>query len=84
MTAKTRRTQILMTPDEHRRLGDLARARGVSLAELIRSAVKERYFSEQAVREEALADLLAMEVPMKEDWEEMESWIEEGHGGGLP
>lgn len=41
------RTQIQLTPDQHRRLKKWARLRGISLSEAIRRVVAERLDAEQ-------------------------------------
>jgi len=79
---QTKRAQVLMEPGEYRRLERIARRQGVSVAELIRSAVRERYLltaEERAARVEAI---LRMNVPVG-DWNEVEAVILEEHGHGL-
>ena len=43
------RTQIQLTPDQHRRLKKWAQQRGISLAEAVRRCVADRLEAEQAV-----------------------------------
>ena len=43
--ATTRRTQLLMEPEEFKRLQRLARRRKTSVADLIRSAVRQAYLA---------------------------------------
>ena len=79
---RTKRVQILMEPEEYRELEEIARQKGVSVAELIRTAVKERYFLASKKQGEAIADILAMNLPVG-DWEAVEAEILEAHGDGL-
>jgi len=46
--ARTKRVQVLMEPEEHRRLERVAKERRVSVAELIRRAVRMQYLSASA------------------------------------
>ena len=48
--APTRRAQILMEPEEFRRLQALARERRTSVANLIRSAVRDTYLAPQTAK----------------------------------
>ena len=82
--AATRKAQVLMEPDEYRRLAAIAHSRGVSLSELVRAAVRERYLQETPPLGEAVARICAMELPIPSDWEELERLIEERHDDGLP
>ena len=45
------RTQITLTEEQHRRLGRVARARGISMAAVIREAVDEVVPDESAERQ---------------------------------
>ena len=80
---KTKRAQILMAPEEYRDLEKIARQKGVSVAELIRTAVQERYFIASEKQGAAIEDILAMNLPV-DDWEALEAEILEAHRGGLP
>ncbi len=60
----TRRTQLLMDPDEHRRLRELARRRKTSLGELIRSAVRATYLESPKPDRKPIVDaILQMKLP---------------------
>jgi predicted DNA-binding ribbon-helix-helix protein len=76
--ASTRRTQLLMDPAEYRRLQAIARKRKVSVADLIRSAVREVYLEPAPNREAIVEAILAMRLP-KLDWDSVRSEIEEMH-----
>ncbi len=81
--AQTRRAQILMEPGEYSRLEKLARQGGVSVAELIRRAVKEQYFAATTAAPKAARRICGMNLPVIE-WDEAERDIVEGHNGALP
>jgi len=78
--AATRRTQILMEPEEFRRLQALARERKTSVANLIRSAVRDAYLAPVAERGPIVEAILAMRLSMP-DWERAHKEIERGHAG---
>jgi hypothetical protein len=78
--AVTRRTQILMDPDEFRRLRVLAERRKSSVAELIRAAVREAYLAPQPERRPIVDAILQMKLP-KINWKELKKEIEAGHAG---
>ena len=79
----TKRAQVLMDPAEYRKLEKIARQKGVSVAELIRVTVRERYLLTDDRRREAVEDILAMSIPA-EDWGKTEEEIEEAHVADLP
>lgn len=72
--ARSKRAQVLMEPEEYRRLEEIARREGVSVAELVRTAVRERYLPDVERRRDALARFLgeapALDLP---DWETLEA-----------
>jgi hypothetical protein len=74
----TRRTQLLMEPGEFRKLQAAARRRRTSVAELIRSAVREAYLSAGPDRGPIVEAILAMGVPRIE-WKQAKKEIESGH-----
>lgn len=80
--AQTKRAQILMAPEEYQRLEDIAQQREVSVAELIRAAVRECYFVRAEDPKKLVASICNMNMPL-DDWEVLESEIEETHGNGL-
>jgi hypothetical protein len=82
--AATRKAQILMEPDEYRRLAAIAAAQGVSLSELVRAAVREKYLRAAPPLREAAARICAMELSIPTEWEELEQLIEGRHDAGLP
>jgi len=79
----TRRTQILMEPEEYEQLARIAEGRGVSVAELFRSAVREKYLASTEDRLAAVARISAMNVPLG-DWSQMKQDIEDAYDAGLP
>jgi predicted DNA-binding ribbon-helix-helix protein len=81
--SRTQRAQILMEPAEYRRLEALARRRKVSVAELVRQAVKACYLTERPAGAN-LADAIAgMALPVG-DWEAMEADLLQGYDERLP
>jgi len=78
--AATRRTQLLMDPEEFRRLEALARQRRTSVAELIRWAVRETYLAPKPDRGPIVDAILGMGLPVI-DWKRARKRIEEGHAG---
>jgi hypothetical protein len=76
----TRRTQLLMDPDEFRRLRAVARKRKTSVAELIRSAVRKVYLEEQLDRRPFVEAILSMKLP-EINWKRAKKEIEAGHAG---
>ena len=77
----TRRTQILMDPEEFRRLRALARRKKTSIAELIRTAVREKYLTPaQPDRKALVASIVSMNLGDM-DWEKARTEIEDSHAG---
>lgn len=74
----TRRTQLLMEPAEFRKLQAAARRRRTSVAELIRSAVRDTYLSPGPDRRPIVEAILAMGLPSV-DWKRAKKEIEAGH-----
>jgi plasmid stability protein len=64
----TRRTQLLLDDELHRRLREIAAQRGISMGALIREAIDEKLSSVQDARAQAAARLLAAEPMPVEDW----------------
>jgi len=78
--AATRRTQLLMNPDEFKRLRALARRRKTSVAELIRCAVRESYVKAPPDRKPLVDAILDMRLP-NIDWRRAKKAIEAAHAG---
>jgi hypothetical protein len=78
--AATRRTQLLMDPDEFRQLRALARRRKTSVAELIRGAVRECYLEAPADRSPLVETILDLKLP-NIDWRKAKKEIEAAHAG---
>ncbi|GEM_PF-525610 len=61
----TKKTTILLTPDSHRRLTNLAMRRGVSLGELVREACATVYgIGDDVARTTAAATLATLQLPV--------------------
>ncbi len=76
--AATRRTQLLMDPEEFRRLRALARKKNTSVAELIRTAVRGAYLHPQPNRRAIVESILSMGLP-RMDWKKLRKVIESSH-----
>lgn len=75
--AATRRTQLLMEPDEFRRLRSLARQKKTSVAELIRTAVREKYLAPAASDRKALVKSIVSMNLGDLNWEQVRGELEE-------
>ena len=80
--ARTKRAQILMDPAEYQQLEILAAREGVSVAELVREAVRERYLDAPPRKTEAAARITAMTLPVVE-WEDIDLETEDAHDAGV-
>ena len=76
--ATTRRTQLLMDPEEFRKLQRVARQKKKSVAELIRSAVRDTYLTVGPDRGPIVEAILRMGLPAM-DWKQVRKEIEESH-----
>jgi plasmid stability protein len=68
MPPLTRRTQLLLDDDLHRRLRETAAQRGISLGALIREAIDEKLSRVQDARTKAIDKLLAAPPMPVDDW----------------
>ncbi len=68
MPQLTRRTQLLLNDDLHRRLRETAAQRGISLGALIREAIDEKLSRVQEDRAKAIDELLAAPPMPVDDW----------------
>ena len=72
MSALTKRIQVLLSSDQHKRLETIAKARGTSIGALIREAVEKSYLqSDKEERLKAVQALANLRLPVS-DWEQME------------
>jgi predicted transcriptional regulator len=87
MPTLTRRTQLLLDDDLHRRLRKVAAERGISLGALIREAIDEKLSRAQDAQDDrarAIDELLAAEPMPVEDWSVMKKqMIEDMNAGGM-
>jgi hypothetical protein len=81
--AQTRRADILTDPAEYDRLEAVARRAKVSVAELIRTAVRERYRRKPTHAQSAVARLAALRLDLP-DWDDLARERAEAEDGGLP
>lgn len=83
--AELRKAQILLEPEEYERLEEVAARRGISVPELIRVTVRERYMTPLQDRKRAAEEICRMDLPIHwGDWNAIESEIEEAHDSDLP
>jgi predicted DNA-binding ribbon-helix-helix protein len=74
----TRRTQLLLDDELHRRLREIAAQRGISMGALIREAIDEKLSRTQDARAQAFTSLLEAEPMPVEDWPAMKEEMLEG------
>lgn len=79
----TRRTQLLLDDELHRRLRETAAERGISMGALIREAIDEKLSRAQDGRANAFAKLLAAEPMPVEDWPVMKKQMLEDRYAGV-
>ena len=79
MALYTRRIQATLTEEQYRELQQVARARHVTVSELVRETLERQYFEGPALeqRREALEDLISLRAPVS-DWPQMEAEILRG------
>jgi hypothetical protein len=78
--AATRRTQLLMEPDEFRSLREIARRRKTSVGALIRAAVRQTYLQPESEpdRKAIVEEILKMRLPLP-SWKRLKKEIEDAH-----
>jgi hypothetical protein len=81
--SKTRRAQVLFEPEAYEHLEQIANREGVSVAELIRRAVRDAFFSSPESRRRALEEIRSMAIPVG-DWEDLERVIVDAKIADLP
>ena len=81
--ARTKRAQVLMEPEEYARLEAIAAQQGCSVAELIRTAVRDRYLTAATDRLAIVESWAAMDVAIG-DWPSLKAELEGRHDAGLP
>lgn len=81
--SRARTAQITIEPEEYRQLEALAHQKGVSVADLIGTAVRERYLTRPVSRREIVQEIFRLEAPIEEDWSSIEEEIARAHGDGL-
>jgi len=75
----TRRTQLLMDPEEYRRLRALAKRQKTSVGALVRAAVRATYLTAQPPdRGAVVQEILQMRLPTT-DWKKVRREIENSH-----
>jgi hypothetical protein len=79
----TRRTQLLLDDELHRRLREIAAQRGISMGALIREAIDEKLSRTQDARAQAFTRLLEAEPMPVDDWPAMKEEMLEGRYGSV-
>jgi plasmid stability protein len=79
----TRRTQLLLDDELHRRLREIAAQRGISMGALIREAIDEKLSQAQDDRARAIDKLLAAEPMPVDDWPVMKKQMLEDRYAGV-
>jgi hypothetical protein len=84
--SKSKRAQIPMEPDEYERLQALAEREGLSLAEMVREAVVEKYrvAEEKGRKQKALGKLLALPPIRVGDWKGVKKELADRRGALFP
>ncbi len=78
----SRRTQLLLDDELHRRLREVAAQRGISMGALIREAIDEKLSSVRDARVQAIDRLLAAEPMPVADWPAMkQQMLDERYAG---
>lgn len=78
MQQLTKKTTILFSPDLYRQLAEIAHTLHVSVAQLVRQAVVDRYIlSDKKRRTQAVKELSEVYGPVS-DWKTMEEEVVEG------
>jgi hypothetical protein len=72
---RTKRVQVLMAPEEYEQLERAAKQQRVSVGDLIRRAVRERYLRAEERRQQAFESLLNTKI--ESDWGTPEALCEE-------
>ncbi|MBN2493658.1 MAG: ribbon-helix-helix protein, CopG family [Deltaproteobacteria bacterium] len=72
-----------MEPSEYEHLEQIAASRGVSVAELIRYAIRQVYPLAREDRYQLVESICSMQVDLPESWDRLEEEIEEAHLDGL-
>ena len=80
--ARTREAHVQLEPEEYERLEAVAAERGVSISDLIRDALQDRYLPLAEQRRRAVEAICQLRIPI-ENWETLEGEIAEAHGGDL-
>ena len=77
--AKTKRAQVLMEPVEYRQLEDIARTEDCSVADLVREAVREKYFTGTLDKREVVKRISDLNLPINDDWDVLKKELEQGY-----
>jgi len=74
----TKEAHVVLESEEYERLEASAAQRGISVSDLIREAVRDRYLSLVEQRKRAVEAICQMHIPIP-DWDTLEEEIEEGN-----
>lgn len=81
MANLTKRVQVLVSDEDWSALARLAQAKGASIGQLIRDALAQVYFTPEgkqdlASRRQRVDQLVALNLPLTDDWSALEDEIE--------
>lgn len=79
---QTRHAHILMEPEEYQSLAVIARQKRVSVAELVRTAVRERYLQRPRPAVSAVDRLQALHLDLP-DWDTLAAELQEAKSASL-
>jgi ribbon-helix-helix CopG family protein len=80
--ARTREARVLLEDEEYERLETLAGQRGISVSDLIREAVRDRFTPVAEQRRRAFEAICRLQLPIA-DWGNLDEEIGQAHGGDL-
>ena len=68
--------------EDHGQLESLARQKGVSVADLILTAVRDRYLTPPGSRREIVQQIFRLEISIEDDWSSIEEEVAPAHADG--
>ena len=79
---RTRHVHMLMEPQDYQRLESIARGRRTSVAELVRSAVRQQYLDRPQPAQSAVDRLAALQLDLPA-WDDLANELQEAKIAGL-
>lgn len=83
---ETHEARVSLPQKELEYLESIARARQLTVAQLIQELIREHYLSQVSAGSESLEEIFSMALPVEEwgDWDSLEEDLESAHSAGLP